>query len=223
VYDKLTDADKESLEGYLDDQGKCLYAYTEKDGHLSQDFVDKMKSLSVGYGLVQGSSVFDLKTTMTEDNVATAVLNKTIKVVYEIQKQSGLSVSYSPLEKEFSYFVYVWPKVEEVSLFNTTGVVPSVDDGGSVKLYLSSVYVCDDEENCQNPYPQPPHVFSNSTMDFESVVEPVRGYLANSSSKTLHLVYASFNQDLNLPKITFENESKDYPVTVFGIAEGAQI
>ncbi|SHL80579.1 hypothetical protein SAMN05720487_1298 [Fibrobacter sp. UWT2] len=222
VYDKLTDADKESLEGYLDDQGECLYAYTEKDGHLSQDFVDKMKSLSVGYGLVQGSSVFDLKTTMTEDNVATAVLNKTIKVVYEKQTQSGMKISYSPLEKEYDYFVYVWPKVEEVSLFNTTGVVPLVDNGGTVRLYLSAVYVCDDEENCQNPYPQTPHVFSNSTMDFESVVEPVRGYLANSSSKTLHLVYASFNQDsnLNFPTIMFENESKDYPVTVSGIVKG---
>lgn len=220
VYDKLTAADKESLEGYLDDQGKCLYAYTEKDGHLSQDFVDKMKSLSVDYGLVQGSSMFDLKTTMTEDNVATAVLNKTIKVVYEIQTQSGMKISYSPLEKEYDYFVYVWPKVEEVSLFNTTGVVPLVDNGGTVRLYLSTVYVCDDEENCQDPTKK--KVFPNSTMDFESVVEPMRGYLANSSSKTLHLVYASFNQDsnLNFPTIMFENESEDYPVTVSGVVKG---
>ena len=216
VYDKLTDAEKKSLEAYYD--GDTVYAYTEKDGHFNQDFVDKMKSLSVGFGLLQGNSVFDLKAKMTEDNAAKAVLDKTIKVVYEKQIQSGLNVSYSPLEKEFDYFVYVWPKVEEVSLFNTTGIVPSVDNGGSARLYLSSVYMCrDNDENCQDTLKQ---TFPNSTMDFESAVEPLRGYLANSSSKTLHLVYASFNQDLNLPTITFENESKDYPVTVSGVVKG---
>lgn len=216
VYDKLTDAEKKSLEAYYD--GDTVYAYTEKDGHFNQDFVDKMTSLSVGFGLLQGNSVFDLKAKMTEDNAAKAVLDKTIKVVYEKQIQSGLNVSYSPLEKEFDYFVYVWPKVEEVSLFNTTGIVPSVDNGGSARLYLSSVYMCrDNDENCQDTLKQ---TFPNSTMDFESAVEPLRGYLANSSSKTLHLVYASFNQDLNLPTITFENESKDYPVTVSGVVKG---
>ena len=217
VYDELTTADKESLDGYLDNLNKRIYAYTEKDGHLSQDFVKKMKALSVNYGLVRNGNVVDLDAAMTYDIDAEAILSRTINVVYEMQDPTNsANVAYIPLEDYYSSVVYVWPKVESVQLWNASGLVPPVEGFNTGKtdyMAFSSAYVCmDGEQNCKDKQREP---FSHSAMDFESVVASMRYYLNVSGSSTIHLVYAAYNP--GLPTVVITNENKDYPVFVNGV------
>ena len=219
IYDLFTDKDKSSLDGYLvtEKTGSYVIAYTEKDGSLPTDFVEKMNALSVSYAPMDAwGGMVDLANWSFSSNDTLGIqLDHKLKVVYEIENpnQSGVYLSLDDQD-----LVYLWPKVENTSQFSSD-VVPPVfmTFGGSRDVYEANQYyvTCSDSsKNCP------------SIQDYFYSERTISQILATNQSKfdghtdVLHLVYSSSYGNVPAVNVVVEKDPNSYMFTMNAISYG---
>lgn len=199
IYAKLTDEDKESLEGILDStagNGRMSYnlvTYTERDGRVSESFVKRARALSVDYGVIFEGSEMNLETqTFDSDMGLMAEENSSFYVVYEVREVvDNEDTNYVSLDETLLYPVYLWPKVTSVSKYNEHAVVPSVyviSGGAKQEYYLEEAFLyCKDgaSADCETVPITP---WGNPTM-FATLVAGASNMDLSMYSDTIHLVY----------------------------------
>ena len=123
IYGDLSADDKSSLKGYLLNDGIDSYAiaYTEKDGLLPDDFVTKMKNLSVNYAPVYYNKAVDLEGfKMSFNQDFETAYNRKFNVIYRVFDPSGGGTEV-PLDDVAP--IFYWPKKDTVSLYLEKGLI----------------------------------------------------------------------------------------------------
>lgn len=202
LYSKLTDADKESLEGILDSlyapeddyTAYTLVTYTEKDRRVSPDFVKRIRALSVDFGVFEESYEIDLETyPMWQDVLYQTEENSSFVVVYEtaVVAVDQPAASYGNLDETLPYPVYLWPKVTKVRRYNEHAVIPPVfvmNDGTKVEYGINSYYInCREGGNCDADKIEGE---LGETRNFARIMENIAGRYGPEYSDTIHLIYA---------------------------------
>ena len=192
IYDALKPEDKSSLKGYLfnDVTGSYAFAYTEKDGFLPDDFVTKMKNLSVNYAPTYLGAAVDLsgrKITGSDQFFQTAI-NRRFNVVYQAFDPSDPSnqIPLDDLEP-----IYFWPKMDTASLFYEKGVIPPalVKESGKWTEYSVVEYriACRDGAGSCTPIQGSPSL--NKT--FADIFAVFKDQITDDHSGELYLIYAN--------------------------------
>ena len=138
IYDQLSDDEKFSIKEYLTwvSINPYVVAYTDKNGKLPSDFLDKMDNLSVDFVTVKNENPFPLDSSIQSDIHIYANWNRKFTIVYEAD-EGGLTV---PLDDVNS--IFLWPRVTSAWQYWAKGVLPAVlvKEGGSWMLYGAEEY-----------------------------------------------------------------------------------
>lgn len=205
IYAKLTDADKDSLEGILyaspvmieeeptGDTTYSLIGYTENNRRLSESFVKRARALSVDYGIVYESTEMDLETqTFDSNRDLMAEENSSFYVVYEVREvvDNEDTGNYVSLDATLLYPVYLWPKMTQVNRYNEHSVIPPVyvtSGGAKQEYYMSGYFVnCRAGESCE------PVVLNGELGGLGTFAELIDDFVTDYGpqySDTIHLVY----------------------------------
>ena len=229
LYSKLTDADKESLEGILDSlyfpeddyTEYRLVTYTEKDRRVSPDFVKRIRALSVDFGVTQEGYEVNLETaTMSSNEFFDTDENYKFVVVYEME---GLAVDqpaaeYFDLDETLLYPVYLWPKVTEVRRYNERTAIPPVfvmSEYSNQEYYVKSYYVkCRAGEACETS--EISDRFNRDVQSFAKLMEDIASRYGPEYSDTVHLVYAQMTADNQVTPILTVGGDRYSTVKLYG-------
>ena len=194
-----------------------VIAYSEKDGTLPTDFVEKMNALSVSYAPMDfwGGMVDLANWSLSSDDSLEIHLDHKLKVVYEIEdpNQSGVYISLDDQDP-----VYLWPKIVSTSHFSSDIVSPVfMTFGGSRDMYEANQYyvTCSDSsKNCP------------SIQDYFYSERTISQILATNQSKfdehtdVLHLVYRiSYGNEPKVSVVT-EKDSNSYAFELDAVSYG---
>ena len=138
IYDMLSNDEKSSIGEYLAWESFIPYviAYTEKDGKLPKEFLDKMNNLSVDFVAVYKNSPFPLDALVTADVRSDAKWNRKFAIAYEADA-GGSDVPIDDVSP-----IFLWPRVTSGWLYGAKGVLPEVlvKQGSSWLLYSPEEY-----------------------------------------------------------------------------------
>lgn len=138
IYDMLSNDEKSSIGEYLAWESFIPYviAYTEKDGKLPKEFLDKMNNLSVDFVTVYKNSPFPLDALVTTDVRSDAKWNRKFAIAYEADA-GGSDVPIDDVSP-----IFLWPRVTSGWLYEIKGVLPEVlvKQGSSWLLYSPEEY-----------------------------------------------------------------------------------
>lgn len=197
IYDALKPEDKSSLKGYLfnDVTGSYAFAYTEKDGFLPDDFVTKMKNLSVNYAPTYLGAAVDLsgRKIMGSDQFFRTAINRRFNVVYQAFDPSDPSnqIPLDDLEP-----IYFWPKMDTASLFYEKGVIPPalVKENGTWEEYTLVEYLIKCREgagSCSDIQYSPPYDKNKTFEDIFADITSKSTEVTDEHLGTLYLIYAN--------------------------------
>ena len=193
IYSDLTSDDKYSLKGYLLNDGIDSYAigYTEKDGLLPDDFVTKMKNLSVNYAPIYIDKAVDLEGyKMTSNQGFATAYNRKLNVIYHVYDPSGGGAEV-PMEDVAP--IYYWPKKDTASLYLDKDVVPPalVKENGVWTEYSVVEYLI----KCRDDAPSTCTDIMGSPWPNASFVDIFNGIVNDFTSEhsdEIYLVYANY-------------------------------
>lgn len=219
IQSELHDSDFVQLEDYLVssyDAGQTNYsliAYTEKDGRLNQDFVQRVKTRSVDFGVLNSPVALDLDVAVFYSDASYSTEeNKAFTVVYEMEDETG---NYVSIDDPALGPVYVWPKVTEFSRYGSHAVVPVIrlaSESLMKEYYPNLVYVrCSEGKTCQNPVLN--GRFSGTLALFsDAITDLMEGYDSNYETE-VHVVYVA--RDEQAPRFSLANGSDRASFTLY--------
>ena len=194
-YEALTTDDKDLLNGYLyvdkstDPESYYVYAYTEKNSRLNDEFIDRIENTSLLVTTTVASQKYDFSQDFVSDVRVWALANRELTVVYEmIDPAAAANVELIPMDTYSEKFFYVWPKIEKVHLLSDQQTVPvaKVKIGEiPYELDLSYAYV----ENTNGGVTK---VYSGTNLvieNFEKVLKGVKEHSGVMKDNKVHLVY----------------------------------
>lgn len=218
IQSELHDSDFVQLEPYLDTLvGNIttirLITYTEKDGRLNKDFVQRVKTRSVDFSVLDNTFAVDLEnTTFSSDLTYSTDENATFTVVYEIDDGTG---NYVSIDDPTLGPVYIWPKVTEFSKYGSHAVVPPIfmtSDSLQNEYYVELAYmpcsegsVCPTNELSTNP--------SGDFQMFSNLMGDLLPQYVPDYGTVLHLVYVK--RDEKTPRVTVANGSARAGFTLY--------
>ena len=236
IYPKLSENDKKSLAGQLyatpimeedeptGDSTYSLIAYTEKNGHLSEGFVERARSLSVAYGTVdENGSAYEFESMGTSgDQMFYTRENYDIEIVYEIAEPNVEPVNYVSLDEALPDLIYLWPKVTKVHRYGAKGTVPPVFtmSGNTKQEYYMQFAVAecpDDNPECEIV---PISAEISGPMTFSSIIERLLVDGGWPYKDKIHLIYeASSSQEKKTPIMTVGGDANRF-VKLYGYGYG---
>lgn len=218
IQSELHDSDFVQLEPYLDtvvvnETTYRLIAYTEKDGHLNKDFVQRVKTRSVDFSVLDNTFAVDLEnTTFSSDLTYSTDENATFTVVYEIDDGTG---NYVSIDDPTLGPVYIWPKVTEFSKYGSHAVVPPIfmtSESLQNEYYVELAYmpcsegsVCSANELSTNP--------SGDLQMFSDLMGNLLQRYVPDYGTVLHLVYVK--RDEKTPRVTVASGSARAGFTLY--------
>lgn len=236
IYSRSNDGDNESLKGILyavalsgndSPSGDSLYSligYTEKNGRLSEEFVNRAKKLSVDYGTVDYNGFEkNIETAnFISDASLNAVENYDIEIVYEIAEPNVEPVNYVSLDEALPDLIYLWPNVTKVRRYGAKGTVPPVFtmSGNTKQEYYMQFAVAecpDDNPECEIV---PISAEISGPMTFSSIIERLLVDGGWPYKDKIHLVYAaSSSQEKKTPIMTVGGDANRF-VKLYGYGYG---
>ena len=219
IQSDLTSEDFKTLECDLDtiqQDAVSLYSvitYTEKDGRLNEDFVKRLKSLSVDVGVVdQNAKALNLDHMLITANEGYyADENYVIRFVYEIYSEEA--EDYVELDDPSLGTIYFFPKQDTASRYGSSAMVPTMimtSDAYGEEHYVNELLVeCNGVEGCSSETIP----VSKGFMTYSDLVN----YAAQNldlvrNNAVLHLRYTSSATSV-APKLSTESGSKQVKVT----------
>ena len=194
-YDAMTSNDLNLLKGYLyvdkstDPESYYVYAYTEKNYRLNDEFIDRIENTSLLVTTTVASQKYDFSQDFVSDVRVWALANRELTIVYEmIDPAAAANVELIPMDTYSEKFFYVWPKIEKVHLLSDQQTVPvaKVKIGEiPYELDLSYAYVENTNGGVTTVYSGTNLVIEN----FEKVLKGVKEHSGVMKDNKVHLVY----------------------------------
>ena len=218
IQSELHDSDFVQLKDYLysfydnAQTNYSLIAYTEKDGHLNQDFVQRVKSRSVDFGVLDYPRALDLDAeTFNDDYSYSTEESVTFTVVYEL---GDMNTGYTSLDNSPLGPVYIWPKVSEFSRYGSHAVVPPVlmmSESLQKEYYMAEAFIVCAAGSCAGDTLRITR--SDATNRFSDIMNALSEAYTPDYGTVLHVAYAE--RDNKTPTITIANGSNRAGFTLY--------
>lgn len=201
------------------DSSLSLITYSEKDGSISADFLDKVKFLSAKYGFVDALQSVNLNYVNIAGDIKYGMdVDYMVKIEYQVY--SDAQGSYVNMDDPSLGPVYSLLPKTQVSRYNSTDMVPTA---ALLSESFSTVYSVEEVTmecngtvvNC----PPTPIYIPGGYVSYTEVLDALKDYLGPTQENVVQLRYANRTPSL-VPSVGNTSSQTEITVTYSGYKEG---